>query len=172
MTQNWNDPIMNFLVICLSLGTCPCCFVFKSCDLLLTPPLLSHPKFGYSRPESTLLDRTLLFTISDLASSHRCRSTQRSPKAAFQNWDTWLCLVIIFKAWLISEAHLNTFSTSSSWLIAGFQTSVFPVAEFCCETILLCGIVENPRLLCLLKLSPGAPESHIAAGGCAWRACL
>lgn len=116
MTQNWNNRIINFLVICLSLGTWPCHHVFKSCDLLLTRPLLSHPHFSYNRPESTLLDRTLLLTISGLTSSYRHRSTQRSPKAAFKNWDAWLCLVIVFKAWLTSEAHLNTLSISLSWL--------------------------------------------------------
>lgn len=85
MTQNWNYHIINFLVICLSLGTWPCHHEFKSCDLLLTPPLLSHLHFCCSRQESTLLDRTFLLTISILTWSNRHRSTQRIPGVAFKN---------------------------------------------------------------------------------------
>lgn len=67
MTQNRNYHIINFLVICVSLGTWPCHRVFKSYDLLLTSPLLSHLHFYCNRQESTLLDRTFLLTVSVLA---------------------------------------------------------------------------------------------------------
>ena len=84
-SSSLQNSIINFLVICLSLGTWPCHHEFKSCDLLLTPPLLSHLHFCCSRQESTLLDRTFLLTISILTWSNRHRSAQRIPEVAFKN---------------------------------------------------------------------------------------